>query len=72
VNGSADVVAVQGCHVQRLGENALTCEGSIAVDDNWQNLIASAFADALLLGARASEDNGIDCFEVAGIGGEVD
>src|SRR6185312_11477892 len=68
---SANVVAVQRRHVQRLGANALTGECSVAVEDDRQHLLFAGFADALLPCARAPHDDGIDRLKMARVRGEV-
>ena len=63
---------MEGGHVEGLGEDSLAGEGCVAVDDEGEYGCLAALADALLLGACAAEDDGVDGFEVAGIGGEVE
>ncbi len=40
LDGAADVVAVQGGEVERLGGDALAGEGGVAVDDHGHDLAA--------------------------------
>ena len=72
VDGAARCVAGQVGKVHGFGENALTCEGCIAMDKQWEILFAAAFARTVLFGARAPHGHGIDRFQVAGIRDQVD
>jgi hypothetical protein len=67
VHGTADVIAGQLRHIQRLGPNALAGEGRIAVHGDFHHLLAPLRPAPLLLGARAAHGNRIDRFQVAGI-----
>jgi hypothetical protein len=67
VNGAADGVTGKIGIVHGLGEDALSGEGGVAVDEEREIFLASAFAGAVLLGAGAADGDGIDGFEVAGI-----
>ena len=58
--------------VHGLGEDALPGECGVAMDEERKIFFASAFAGAVLLGASAADGDGIDGFEVAGIGDQVD
>ena len=80
LDGSTDVVAVQGGEVEALGPYALAGEGGVAVDDHGEDLaagveevlLAAVLGEALLVGAGAAHDDGVGGFEVAGVGGEVE
>ena len=72
VNGAADGVSGQVGVVHGLGENALSGECGVAVDEQRKIFFASAFAGAVLLGARAADGDGIDGFEMARIRDQVD
>ncbi len=72
VDGAADSVAGKVGVVHGLGEDALSGERGVAVDEEREIFFAATFAGAVLLGAGAADGDGIDGFEVAGIGDEVD
>ena len=72
VNGAADGVAGKVGVVHGLGENALSGECSVAVNQQWQIFFASAFTAAVLFGASAADGDGIDGFEMAGIRNQMD
>src|ERR1700722_12419365 len=65
VDGPADGIAGKVGIVHGLGENALSGEGGIAVDEEGEIFFASAFTSAVLLGAGASDGDGVDGFEMA-------
>src|SRR6185369_3650468 len=69
--GGAGGVAAKRAEVQGLGPDALTGESGIAVHDDGQRLFLALFAATGLLGANATHGNGIDSFQVRGIGDEV-
>src|SRR6185437_6645037 len=54
-----------------LGQYALSRKCSVPMDNERQHSILPAFSNALLFGARASQNNGIDCFKMAGIRREM-
>ncbi len=72
VDGAADGVAGEVGVVHGLGEDALSGECGVAVDEERKIFFASAFAGAVLLGAGAADGDGIDGFEVAGVRDQVD
>src|SRR6201997_4480034 len=72
VNRAADRVPRKIGVVHRLGENALSRKGCVAVDEQGKIFFAAAFSGAILLSARAADRDGIDGFEVAGVRDEVD
>ncbi len=72
VDGAADGVALEIGVVHGLGEDALSGERGITVDEQGQIFFGSAFASTVLLGASAAYRNGIDSFEMAGIRNQVD
>ena len=72
VNRAADGVARQIGVVHGLGEDALSGERGVAVNQQRKIFFASAFAGAVLLGAGAADGDGIDGFEMAGIRDQVD
>ena len=55
VNGAADGVAGKVGVVHGLGEDALSGESGVAVDEQRKIFFASAFAGAVLLSARAAD-----------------
>jgi hypothetical protein len=67
VNRAAHGVSRQVGVVHSLGENSLARERGIAVHQQREVLLASAFAGAILLGARAPDRHGVDGFQVARI-----
>jgi hypothetical protein len=67
VNGAADGVAGEVGVVHGLGEDALSGECGVAVDEEREIFFASAFAGAVLLGAGAADGDGVDGFEMAGV-----
>ena len=67
VDGAADGVARKVGVVHGLGEDALSGECGVAVDEQRQIFFASAFAGAVLLGAGAADRDGIDGFEMTGV-----
>ena len=71
VNGAAGGVAREVGVVHGLGGNALTGECGVAVDQQRQKFFAAAFAGAVLLGAGASDGDGIDRFQMAGVRDQV-
>ena len=72
VNRAADGVSGEIGVVHGLGENALSGECGVAVNEERKIFFAAAFAGAVLLGASAADGDGIDGFEMAGIRDEVD
>ncbi len=71
VDGAADGVSGEVGVVHGLGEDALSGECGVAVDEQREIFFASAFAGAVLLGAGAADGDGVDGFEVAGIRDQV-
>ena len=71
VDAAADGVAVDAGEVQGLGPDALAGEGGVAVDDDGEDAVDTVGANAILAGAGAAHGDGIDGFEVAGVGDEV-
>ena len=69
VDRAARGVAGQPGEVQRLGDDALAHEGGVAVDEQRQDPPARGgiVAHAVLLGAGAALDDGVDELEVAGV-----
>ncbi len=80
LDGSADVVAVEGSEVEGLGPDTLAGEGGVAVDDHGHDLAAgfeevgfgAILGEALLVGASAAHDDGVGGLEVAGVGGQME
>ena len=72
VNRAADGVAREVGVVHGLGENTLSGECGVAVDEKRKIFFAAAFAGAILLGTGAADGHGVDSFEVARIRDEVD
>ena len=73
VEGAAGLVAGELGELERLGDDALTGERRVAVDEEREDAIAvfHGAADALA-GAGFALDDGIDDFEVGRVGGEAD
>ena len=67
MNRAADGIAGKVGVIHGFGEDALSGESGIAVNQEREIFFASAFAGAVLLGARAADGDGIDGFEMAGI-----
>ncbi len=72
VNGAADGVAGKVGVIHGFGEDALSGEGSISVNEKRDVFFAAAFSGAVLFGAGAAHGDGIDGFEVTGIRDQVD
>ena len=68
---AADGVAGEVGVVQGLGEDALSGECGVAVDEERKIFFAATFAGAILLGAGAADGDGIDGFEMAGVRDQV-
>ncbi len=66
MHGAADVVAFDFGKVQRLGHDALTREGSVAVHEDGQH-VEALLGQLVLLGAHHALDDGVDSLEVARI-----
>ena len=71
VHGAADAVAGERGEVEGFGGDALTGEGGVAVEDDGEDPLLAFLADADLVGAGAAHDDGVDGFEMAGVGGEM-
>jgi len=67
VNRSAERESVEIGEIERFGHNALAGEGGVAVQDHRHDSCVVAVLEPYLSCARAAEDDGIDCLEVAGI-----
>ena len=81
VNGAADGISRKVGEIQRFRQNALAGKGGVAVHDDGPDFVEhflraidlrALHAMAGLLGARAAHGHGIDSFEVAGIGNQMD
>ena len=72
VNGAADGIAGKVGVIHGFGEDALSGESGIAMDQEGKIFIACAFGSAVLLGTSAADGDGIDGLEVAGVGDEMD
>ncbi len=72
VQGAADGVAGERGEVEGFGGDSLPCEGCVAVEDDGKDLLPAFFAHADLPGAGSAHDDGVDGFEVAWVGGEVE
>ena len=72
VNRAADGVSGKVGVVHGLGEDALSGECGVAVNEERKIFLAAAFAGAVLLGAGAADGDGIDGFEMAGVRDEMD
>src|ERR1039457_2796048 len=71
MNRAADHVTPQVGEVQGLGHNTLSCESGVSVHQDWQDPGFTHAPDSRLFGARASQSHGIDRFEMARIGDQV-
>ncbi len=69
---AADVVSADGAEHETFGEDALTGEGRVAVDDDRKYIVATVFALARLLGSSATQGDGVDGLEVAWVRDEVE
>ncbi len=67
MNGAAHGVARKVGVVHGFGEDALSGERGVAVNEEREIFFASAFTGAVLFGAGAADGYGIDGFEVTGI-----
>src|SRR5216684_2505778 len=72
VNRAADGIGLKVSEIERFRPDALAGKGGVAVHDDGDNVLGAAGAVARLLGAGAADSDGIDGFEVAGVGDEVD
>ena len=72
VDRAADAVAGDVAHRQALGDDALTGEGGVAVDQERQHRVRAGRVDVVLLGAHHAHHDRVDGLEVAGVGGELD
>ncbi len=72
VDGAADGVSRQVGIVHGLGEDALTGERCVSMNQEGNIFFGATFARAVLLGARAAHGDGIDGLEVAWVRNEVD
>jgi hypothetical protein len=73
LDGAADVVAVQRGEVEGLGEMPWPAKAASPWMMMGRPARGPSFAarEALLLGAGAAHDDGVDGFEMAGVGGEM-
>src|SRR5216684_4543488 len=72
VNGAADSVGLEVSEIKRFRPDALAGKGGVAVHDDGNDLLGAAGAVAGLLCAGTAHGDGVDGFEVAGIGDEMD
>ena len=72
VDRAAHRVSGESGIVQSLGPNALSSKGAIAVNHQRQKLLLTAFSGPVLFRPGAADGDRIHCFEVAGIGNQVD
>ncbi len=72
MNGAAGVVAAELGQVERLGDDPLTGEGGVAMEQHRQHGVLGAGAAGLLLGAGDSLQYRVDGFEMAGVGDHLD
>ncbi len=71
VEGATYTVARNVGEIQSFGEDALAGESAIAVNQQWDELVAAAFTFAVLLGASAADGYGINSLKMAGIRNQV-
>jgi len=71
VDGAASAVALEAGEVEGLGDDALSDESAVSVNENGDNFFAfdGILAEALA-GAGLAFDDGVNGFEMAGVGGE--
>jgi len=67
MNRAADGVAGKVGVVHRFGEDALSGECGVAVDEQRKIFFPPAFAGAVLFGADCGDGYGIDGFEMTGV-----
>src|SRR4030095_1943642 len=67
VDRATDGVAGKVGEVHGLGEDALSGESGVAVDEQGEIFFAAVFPGAVLLGTCAADSHGVDGFKVAGI-----
>ena len=72
VDRAADPIALDVAHVERLGHDALTGEGGVAVHEDGQHREGVGDVDLVLLGPHHALDDRVDGLEVAGVGGQLD
>src|SRR5882672_4917294 len=71
VNRSAYGISFEVGEVEGLGKNALSGEGSVAVNQNRQVQLATVFSGAILLGAGLADRDGVHRFQMTWIRNEV-
>src|SRR5690606_2738999 len=70
VQGAARTVAARLGQVERFHDHTLAGKGCVTVHQHGQNLFAGLVATAVLTGARAALDHGVDDFQVRGVEGQ--
>ena len=70
MDAAAGAVALDARKLEAFGDDALACEGRIAVQKDRQHLIAVGVAQLVLLGADLAEDDGVHRLKVRGVRGE--
>ena len=68
VQRAAGAVAAQARQAEAFGDDALAGKGRVAVDQDRQHARAVLVLALILLGARLAEHDGIDDFEMRGVG----
>ena len=73
MHGAAGAVAAQLGEVEGLGDDTLTGECRVPVEQDRQDREGlTGEVEAVLLGAHDALEDRVDSLEVAGVGGEVD
>ena len=72
MDGAADAIAAEIAEIEALGDQALACEGRVAVHQDRHDLAALGVAALVLLGARLAQHHGIDRLEMRRIGRQRD
>src|SRR5260370_40154806 len=72
VDRAADRIGSQPCKLERLGQNSLAGKRGVTVQHDGKNFCPAAAANAVLLGARASDRDGINSFQMARVRREMD
>ncbi len=72
VDRAADSVAGDVAHVEALGDDTLAGERGVAVHEDRQHRVRARTIDHVLARPRHAPDDGVDCFEVRRVCGELD
>ena len=69
---AAHAVTVQIGQIERLGQDALSSECRVTMDEQRQIFLAAFLSRSVLLGAGTAHGHRIHCLQMAGIGNQVD